>query len=206
MNEASDQKPGVSKKAFALAIALLAYASIGLQYYYSDFTSLSFFSYFTTLCNLLVAFTLTFSTIAPHTGIGNWSSKLTVQTALVTYISIVSLVYNVALRGIWKLEGLLWLLDNMVHVVVPILYIIYWLAFRTRGSLQWKDGLIWLLFPLFYLIYSLIRGAMINWYPYPFLNAFKFGYGQVSLNILVMLAVFLGAGLIYIRVTRSSKA
>ena len=56
----------------------------------------------------------------------------------------------------------------------------------------------WTLFPLIYLIYSLIRGAIVQWYPYPFLNAAKYGYEQVIFNVGIMLLVFFSAGAILI--------
>jgi len=93
----------------------------------------------------------------------------------------------------------------MVHVVNPILYILYCLFFRTEGNLKWRDGIKWIIFPFIYLIYSLVRGEMIDWYPYPFLNASKFGYSKVFLNIAIMLVIFLVAGMILIFITRLIK-
>ena len=193
------------KNIWALTVATLGWFSIGFQFYITDLKALNFFSYFTTLCNLLIAVSLTISTLVPSSRTGLFFSRLSVQSAIALYIFIVSLVYNLALRGIWILTGWEFFLDNMVHVVVPILYILYWLLFRTAGTLAWKDGLTWIFFPLLYLLYSLVRGSILQWYPYPFLDATKLGYHKVFVNISIMLAAFLVGGFILISTTRSTR-
>lgn len=198
-------KQATIKNIYAAIIAVLAWISIGLQYYITDLSSVNFFSYYTTLCNLLIATGLTFSVGLPNRPIGRFFSDLSVQSAIATYIFIVSLVYNLILRGLWILTGLERILDNMVHVVVPILYIIYWILFRSKGTLKWLDGIYWAVFPFLYLVYSLIRGSILQWYPYPFLNTFKFGYEKVAINISLMLGVFIITGLILILITRFAK-
>ncbi|MBP6577667.1 MAG: Pr6Pr family membrane protein [Chryseobacterium sp.] len=185
---------------YTSALALIAWFCVVLQFYISPDNFITVISYFTVLCNSLIAISLTFSTFFPKTKLGNFFSILSVKTAIALYIFIVFVVYNTVLRGIWKPTGWQLFLDNMLHVAIPILYILYWLFFVTKGTLNWKNGFYWLIFPLVYLIYSLIRGPIANWYPYPFLNASNLGYSQVGLNILAMLFVFLisGSALIFI--------
>ena len=192
------------KNLFAVTLAAIAWTSIGLQYFTTDITLVNFFSYFTILSNLLIAVCLTFSLSLPKTSLGKYFSSLSVQSATATYIFIVGLVYNLVLRGIMKLTGLAWMLDNMVHVVVPVLYIIYWALFRPKGVLKYLDGVYWILFPFVYLLYSMLRGAATGWYPYPFLNAIKLGYGSAILNICLMIIVFFLTGMAVIRITRFS--
>src|SRR6266571_1200941 len=38
-----------------------------------------------------------------------------------------------------------------------------------------------LLFPVCWLIFTLIRGAVIGWYPYPFIDVTRLGYAKVTL-------------------------
>jgi hypothetical protein len=181
------------KTIFASVLALLIWFCVIAQFYISTDKAINVISYFTILCNSLIAISLSF-TFFPKTKLGVFFSNLSVQTAIGLYIFIVFVVYNTVLRGIWKPTGLQLFLDNMLHVVIPILYILYWVFFVSKDKLSWKNGLYWLFFPLIYLIYSLIRGGFVNWYPYPFLNASKLGYGQVSINIVIMLFVFLLSG------------
>lgn len=47
--------------------------------------------------------------------------------------------------------------------------------------------------PLLYLIYLLVRGAVVGWYPYPFLNPVAVGgYGVVSAYVIGIVCVFFG--------------
>jgi len=193
------------KNIFACVIACLAWFSIILQLYLTTGTIGNFFSYFTVLCNLLIAVSLTVALLTPTSKSGIFFLRLSVQPAIALYIFIVSLVYNLVLRGIVVLEGWQLFVDTMLHVVVPLLYLLFWIFFRTSGILKWRDIINWIYFPLLYLIYSLIRGSITNWYPYPFLNAATNGYAKVFLNIFIILLVFMAAGLVLIFITRLVK-
>ena len=55
------------------------------------------------------------------------------------------------------------------------------------------------LFPLAWVAYSLVRGALIDWYPYPFLNpAQQAGYGGVAVYVIAIASFILlvGAGVL----------
>jgi hypothetical protein len=190
---------------YAITLACITWLSIALQYYLSTGTAINFFSYFTIQCNLLVAISLTFSSLSPNSKSGIFFSSLSVQSAIALYIFIVALVYNLILRGLFAWTGWQWFVDNMLHVVVPVLYILYWFYFRTTGSLKCRDGIYWMFYPFLYLIYSLVRGSIVQWYPYPFLHAGNLGYPTVMINITMVIAVFMMAGLGVIFITRTTK-
>jgi hypothetical protein len=47
------------------------------------------------------------------------------------------------------------------------------------------------LFPLAYFAFSIVRGAIIDWYPYTFVDVSTLGYGKVLLNaVWIALLVF----------------
>lgn len=211
-----DHSP-IIKKRGAASIAITAWIAVILQFYlilqttgttgFSTFkTVTNFFSYFTILSNLLVAVCLTTSLISPTSGVGSFFSKWSVQSAIAVYIFIVGLVYNLVLRGLFTLTGLNWIVDNLLHVVVPVLYVLYWFIFTPKKVLQWKNLAPWLIFPALYLLYSLLRGPMADWYPYPFLHAGKIGYGQVTINSVFVLLAFMLTGLGVIAYNRQGKA
>lgn len=206
-----------TKKLAAAGIAIIAWIALIVQFYLIQQTTnitgystlkvtTNYFSYFTILSNLLIAVSLTSSVVAPSSALGSFFSKVTVQTAIAVYIFIVGLVYNTVLRGITTLTGLEWIVDNMLHVLVPLLYVLYWFIFTPKKVLQWKNLAPWLIFPAVYLLYSLLRGPMADWYPYPFLHAGKFGYGQVAINSVFVLLAFLLVGLGAIAWNRQGKA
>lgn len=189
-------------------VAFFAWTAIIFQLYLTEGSVANFFSYFTILSNLLVALCVTISSFFPRTKAGIFFSGISVQTAIALYIIIVALVYNLVLRGIWVVNGWQWIVDNMLHVLNPILYVLFWLIFSSKEKLSIRDGMYWTFFPLVYLIYSLIRGAIVDWYPYPFLNATNIGYGKVFINVAAMIGLFFIAGLLLIFINnkfRSSK-
>ena len=152
-------------------------------------TLFNFFGYFTILTNTLVALVLTAPTV-PLTGTARFATP-NVRTAAAVYIAIVGIVYVVVLRELWNPQGAQALADLILHKLVPILYLGYWLVFEPHGRVRWRAALMWLIYPAIYLAYSLVRGAMTGWYPYPFLDVGTIGYARVLVQSGVLLAVFL---------------
>jgi len=199
------QSATTGKKIFMIVTAVIAWFAILLQFYLKTGSAANFFSFFTVECNLLIAISLTILLIASSSPIGKFFSTVSVQSAIALYIFIVSLVYNTVLRGLVPLSGWGSIVDNLLHVLVPILYIIYWIVFVQKGNLHWKNVIGWSLFPLLYLVYSLVRGSIVHWYPYPFLNADVLGYEKVSINSLGVLAVFVAGAFGMIALNRIKK-
>lgn len=199
------EKKWNEQQVFAGLLALIAWATLALQFFFKTGPAINYFSFFTIQCNMLVAITCTCAAFFSGSGAGRFFSSLSIQTAIALYIFIVALVYNTVLRGLVVHNGWSLFLDTMLHVAIPILYLLYWGFMRPKGNLEYRNGLSWVIFPVAYLIYSLIRGAIVHWYPYPFLNADESGYKQVSINVVVMIAVFFIAGIILIAITRKLK-
>ncbi|MFB9683041.1 Pr6Pr family membrane protein [Amycolatopsis plumensis] len=102
-------------------------------------------------------------------------------------IIVTGIVYQVALAGLYELHGLSLVSDTMLHKVTPILFVLGWLLTGPRGALTWRTVWWSLLYPLAWLAFTLPRGAITGFYPYPFVDAGALGYGQVTLN-----CVFIG--------------
>ena len=75
-----------------------------------------------------------------------------------------------------------------------MLYITYWVFFTPKGSLRFVDQVVWRSCRLIYLIHTLMLGAILGAYPYPFLDVARDGYEAVFLNCLWLLALFLTLG------------
>ena len=201
-NYRNEPENNLIKKIFEIVIAVTAWTAILFQAYLTTGSMANLFSYFTILTNLLVAVCSSILLLNIQNKIGSFFRRPSVQTAITLYIFIVALVYNTVLRGIVSLNGWNLFVDTLLHVVVPILFIVYWFMYVPKGVLQWKQGISWIYFPMAYLVYSLIRGAVFGWYPYPFLNVVTFGYPKVILNVIIMIAVFFLAGLALIMLNR----
>ncbi len=141
-------------------------------------TVIRFFSYFTILTNLLVAICCTLIVLNIH----SFFTRNNVLSAVAVYIIIVGLIYNAILRKLWTPTGLQLIVDNLLHLVVPILFLLYWILVVNKTTLKWKNIFPWLLYPLVYLIFILVRGAAADYYPYPFIDVVKLGYAKALQN------------------------
>ena len=94
------------------------------------------------------------------------------------------------LRFLASLTGLFLLADTILHYLCPVLYLLWWLAAQPHGRLRWGNLPLMLAPTLVYFVYAMARGAWVQEYPYPILNAIELGYAQVALN-----AVYMTAGL-----------
>jgi hypothetical protein len=69
---------------------------------------------------------------------------------------------------------------------------VLWLYQPPEANLAISQIQYWLIFPLLYLGYTLTRGVIVGWYPYPFLNPANVGgYGGVLLYSLAIVLLFL---------------
>lgn len=185
-----ENKKTKSATIFLGALAVLGWFALITQFYinitsgaasYSEIT-IRYFSYFTILTNLLVAVTCTILLLLPQSTPGIFLKKEQSLTAATVYIIVVGLIYNLILRFLWVPQGLQRLVDELLHSVIPVLFLIYWLVFVPKANLKWTDVFLWLLYPLFYTVFILIRGANSNYYPYPFINAAELGLQKTLLN------------------------
>ena len=192
-----------------LLIAILCWLALGGQLYLlvrnSPGNGLTyagavarFFHFFTILSNLLVALSISLPLLVPRSRPALFFVQPAVLAAITLYIVVVGLVYNVLLRNTWSPQGFQKLIDEVLHVIVPLMYLVYWFLLVPRGHLKSFQPLLWLVFPAGYLGYVLLRGYWEGFYPYPFVDVQKLGYLVVIRNSLLMLVVFLVLGyLIY---------
>jgi len=157
-----------------------------------------FISYFTIETNLLLAIAFSFLLLAPRSTPGSFFSKGTIQTALTVYIFMVGLIYNTILRFLWSPTGLQQVVDELLHSVIPILAIIYWVLFTPKDELHWKKCFAWLIYPLLYIGFVLLRGENSGFYPYPFIDTRKLGLNKVFVNALGIAFLFLLTALAFV--------
>lgn len=154
-------------------------------------TIIRFFSFFTILTNILVALYFTSRiSIFKKTYISKLSNNGNL-TALTAFILVVGLVYQIILRGSWQPTGLQKIIDELLHSVLPLFVLIYWLKFANKTDLIFKNIKIWLWYPVGYFLYIIIRGHFSNFYPYPFINVTVIGYPQVLINSVIVSLFFL---------------
>ncbi|MHB8209187.1 Pr6Pr family membrane protein [Mucilaginibacter sp.] len=196
---------GITKKVFLYIIALMGIIAIILQLYVTIInrvipvvaTLVKYFSFFTIQVNILVTACAICMLFSPKSLWGKFFSRISVISALTVYIIIVSLIYNLVLRQIWNPQGLQKFGDELLHVVMPGLFILFWIFCTSKQNLKWNVGL-WLIYPLIYAAYIIIRGTLTGAYPYPFMDAGNLGYVKVFLNTGGLVIVFLSFSLLLV--------
>jgi hypothetical protein len=168
-------------------------------------TIIRYFGFFTILTNILVALCCTVLVLKSNSFMGNFFIKYTTITAIAVYITVVGLVYNLILRFLWNPRGAEKVVDELLHTVIPILFILFWFIYIPKAFIKWKKIFIWLIFPFLYLAYILIRGSFAGYYPYPFVDVIQVGYNKVFINSLGILVVFLLISILFVAIDRFVK-
>ncbi|HEY0701878.1 MAG TPA: Pr6Pr family membrane protein [Candidatus Acidoferrales bacterium] len=176
--------------AYRLGFALLTLAALIVQFLTSrahpPFSPLNFFSFLTTLSNLLG--------VLVFLGVGLGARRTLavdlLRGAVTLYLFVGFLVYVLLLSDI-PLGILQPWVNAVLHYVMPIAVAVDWVLSPPRHRLHSRQASLWLALPFVFVIYSEIRGANIGWYPYPFLDPGKVGgYGGVMAYCAVIMLVF----------------
>ncbi|QQR40325.1 Pr6Pr family membrane protein [Devosia rhizoryzae] len=148
------------------------------------------FAYYTILTNIILVL-IYLSEVTPAGWLGLFRRPL-VRGAMAANIALVGLYVYFVLRYLSDLHGPWFVADAILHYAAPLLYLVWWVATQKHGVLRWANLPLMLLPTLIYFFYAMARGAWVQEYPYPILNAVELGYGQVVVNALYM-TVFLAA-------------
>jgi hypothetical protein len=144
----------------------------------------NFFSYFTILSNLAAAVWL----------LAGSQRLWFLRGAVTLYMLMTGVIFAVLLAPIEDavLTAVPW--DNIVlHYIMPVVLVADWFLVPPKSRVAFRHSLYWLAFPCIYVAYSLIRGSITGWYPYPFLNPDPYGYGRIAVTVLILLVgVFAG--------------
>jgi hypothetical protein len=168
-------------------------------------TVVQFFSYFTILTNILAALCCTILLRSSEGRSYSFFSRSTTLTATAVYIAVVGLTYNFVLRQLWAPQGLQRIVDELLHLVCPLLFLGFWALFVPKRELQWSAVWPWLWYPFIYLVYVLIRGALTGLYPYPFMDVNVLGYPQVLIHSVFVTLAFLGFAFLFVAIGKAGN-
>ncbi|HZV74533.1 MAG TPA: Pr6Pr family membrane protein [Conexibacter sp.] len=113
------------------------------------------------------------------------------MTGLVA-ITVTGLVYYTVLADFSALHGWRLVGDIIVHAIVPVVSVLGWLVFGPRGLSARHLVALTLAFPACWLAFTLIRGPIVDFYPYPFVDVNEHGYPIVLIDSAVIGLVVLG--------------
>lgn len=171
----------------AAAIVISVFGNLIIASGRPIFSVANYFSYFTILSNIAAAALLGYQAVRGATAPALYRGAITL------YMTITGIVDNVLLMGVDVLTPP-WV-DLIVHITGPIVVLVDWITDPPGEEIRPSMVLSWLVFPLIYITYTLTRGQMIGWYPYPFLDPAEVGgYAGVLAYALAITAAFVLVG------------
>ena len=194
-------------KRFVAVAALAGWVGLAIQQYlifYSRWAIdasllgglISFFSFFTVLTNTLAVVVLSYAGTKRDSAIKRFFLAPVVSSAIAVSIIVVNLAYNLLLRHLWSPEGFQFIADELLHDVMPLLFVIYWWRCVPKGQLRFRHIGAWVIYPLVYFGYVLLRGDLLGQYQYPFIDVLTLCYPQVFVNAGGLLAGFVLVALV----------
>ncbi|WP_034102362.1 Pr6Pr family membrane protein [Pseudomonas lurida] len=188
-------------KRFVAAAALAGWVGLAIQQYlifYSRWSTgasllgglINFFSFFTVLTNTLAVVVLSYALVRRESAAKRFFLSPAVCSGIAASIVVVSLAYSLLLRHLWSPAGFQFIADELLHDVMPVLFLIYWWRCVPKGSVRLKHIGAWMIYPLVYFAYALLRGDLLGQYQYPFIDVSTLGYPQVFVNAGGILAGF----------------
>jgi hypothetical protein len=143
---------------------------------------------FTYQANVLAAAYYAWALFSPRA-----ESRSGLRGAVVLYVVVAGVVWNLYLT---KMSMGYTPANTLLHVVVPALALIDWLAVgRSQGDVRWWQPFAWLVYPAAYLVLALvILNRAGRRAPYYFLDPESVGMLGVAVNVGVLAAGFLVLG------------
>ena len=185
-------------KTYAAIGACMGWAAVAGQLYLSIVHRtiplgellLRFIGYFTITTNTLAALAFTAFWLPRDTKMGRLLRKPSSIFAVTVFMIVVGVIYNIILRFLWAPQGLQRVIDELLHSVQPVYFLLFWLLFTPKKGLKIKQFNPWLLYPLAYISYVILLGVCTGHYPYPFADAELLGYPKALLNGAAIMAGF----------------
>lgn len=186
-------RPRVSRSlvltVYRVGFGLLALAAIGYQFLdlaaKGTLNPVNFLSYFTIQSNLIGIATLFVAAVTPHDQPRGRVDLL--RGAAAVYLTVTLVVFALLLSGTNVDTAVPWV-NTVVHQLFPIVVIADWLIDPPSAAIPFRRSLVWLAYPLAWVGYTLVRGALSGWYPYPFLDPANGGYPTVAIYVVTILA------------------
>ena len=176
-----------------LLFGVVTLAAIGRQltiHVGAGYSVVNFLSYFTNLANLFAASVLIRGAALAWAGRQPSPRDERLRGMAVVYMTVVGVVFAILLRNV-DLGALRPWINVLLHYVMPVVVVADWLLRPGTALARARDWLVVLAGPLAYVVYVLGRGAIVGWYPYPFLDPRLDGYGSVAGHVVAIVALFL---------------
>lgn len=104
-------------------------------------------------------------------------------------IVITGLVYDIVLARQVHLTGPALWAGIGFHYFSPWAMLLGWVALGPRPRIGWRTVAYAFIWPVLWIVYTFAHGAASKWYPYPFLNASKLGFGAALINTIGVVVI-----------------
>lgn len=195
--------------ALRLIASALVLASIATQVIdesiHNDFVAVEYYSYFTIQSSLINVVILALSGLVAVRLRAESSLLGVLRASVVSYAVVTAVVYNVLLRGLPDegYVGVQWP-NEVIHVWVPLFLLLDWLFSPARPVLRMRDVRIVVIYPIAWLAFTIVRGLLDGWFPYPFLEPNgPDGWGGVLVYVLGIAAFIIAIAVGLIAISRA---
>jgi hypothetical protein len=154
-----------------------------------------FFSYFTIESNILVCAVALLLAV----GVAHGRRFALAHLDALLGITVTGIVFALVLAPDQEHVGFS---SVLLHYVAPPLALLAWLVLGPWSARSWRiigPALVW---PLVYLLWTVVHGAISDWYPYPFIDADELGFGRMLRNAVLVLLGGLVLGVAFIALDR----
>jgi hypothetical protein len=154
-----------------------------------------FFSYFTIESNILVCAVALLLAV----GVAHGRRFALAHLDALLGITVTGIVFALVLAPDQEHVGFS---SVLLHYVAPPLALLAWLVLGPWSARSWRiigPALVW---PLVYLLWTVVHGAISDWYPYPFIDADELWFGRMLRNAVLVLLGGLVLGVAFIALDR----
>ncbi len=168
-------------------------------------STFSYFGFLTVWSNLFVALAVTFPLVGAPTKLAEFFERPDTRAAILLYISFVGVSFHILLAHIYQPEGMEAVANFLMHTLVPILYVVDWVAFSGKRSVSYANIPYWLIFPTVYGLWSITQGLVLGKFPYSFVDVVQFGYPAVLFNMIGFAAAYGAGALVIVSISKFIK-
>lgn len=170
-----------------VALALVAITAqlvdLALQ---GTLNSVNYLSYFTIQSSVIGMAALV--TAAASWRRGGGASIDMLRGAATVYLTVTLVVFSPLLPGTAVDLSISWV-GIVLHGIFPVAVIIDWIVLPPLTQIRFRDSILWLAYPVLWVGFTMLRGPVAGWYPYPLLDPANGGYGAVAGSLAAMLSL-----------------
>ena len=163
------------------------------------------FSYFTVHSAFLLVLALLLATMHTASRVAEPGWLTGFRGLATTYTVVSGAVFGALLINaeLFNHMFLVPLSSKVLHFVLPVYAVLDLLLAPGRNRLHWRTAGISLIFPALWAVYTLVRGELVGWYPYAFLDpAVVGGYGTVAVYAVALSGFILLIAVLAVAATR----